>query len=200
MLVAIIAVAVAGCGGAAPAQSRLQPRPTSTPTDLTGSSWLSVRGGAATLRIDAATRRYLRLADIEVAAIGAADESDDEVRFPVTGGKLSSPVGVGRVDLGGGLRVTANGRHVDATRMIIRLRERVVTAQVRGRRVPLLKLVVAPPASAPAPGERVVVSSRASVVGESVVSALGHALDVEPLTRGLPFGTLTIAAETVRRG
>jgi hypothetical protein len=172
------------------------PKPTTTPTDRQDPTVLDVTGGTADLRIDSAAGRFLKLAGLGLTATGDARERDGRLHFPVSGGQLSLQAGKSRIELAGDLRLTARDRHVDATRLIVRLTERVVTAEVRGRRVPLLRLEGDVPRALPIPGDSVDIATRASVVGETVVAELGQWLDVDALTRGLPLGTLRVTAET----
>ena len=197
----IAATAATACGSDTPepraAESAVPtPTPTTTSPDRRSPIVLDVSGGSATLRIDSAARRFLDLAGLDVTATGETRERADGLHFPVTGGRLSLQPGKGRIELAGGLRLSAGDRHVDATRLIVRLTERVVTAEVRGRRVPLLRLDGELPRTLPAPGEPVVIAARTSVVGETVAATLGRWLDVEALTRGLGLGSLRVHAET----
>jgi hypothetical protein len=153
-------------------------------------------GGVTTLRIDPTARRVLDLSGVGLEPIGEAAARDGRLRFPISGGTLSFKPAGGAIEHTGGVRFRARGRHVDATGLIVDPANRVVTADIRGRRVPLLVLDLQLPRAAPAAGEDVVIPGRASVFGGTLVAVLGDELGVQPLTDGLPLGDVRIAAET----
>lgn len=80
---------------------------------------------------------------------------------------------------------------MDATGLVIDAARDVLTAEVRGRRVPLLRLDLDVPRAAPAAGEAFTVPGRASVIGSTNVSDLG----VDVLREGLPLGRIEVSAQ-----
>ena len=74
------------------------------------------------------------------------------------------------MDYDGGLQVRANGRHVDLTALRFDAATDVITAVVRGRRVPVLRLDVTPRRESPMAGQRIVLGGRAALIGDRIVS------------------------------
>ena len=156
-----------------------------------------MRGGETTLRLDAAARRVLELAGVRLSAIGEARADGGRLSFPISGGELIGTPPAGEIQhRGGGLRLSARDGHVDAGDLVVDTRRHIMIATIQGHRVPLLRLDLDAPSSLPGRGEPVVIPSRASLIGETLVAAIGDQLGVDALTRGLTLGSLRIAAET----
>ncbi len=153
---AVIAAAttlLAACGE----KSEPTPQPTAG-SSATATGRVSLTGGTTTLRLNATTARVLDVAGIKVSTAGAAQRVGDQLQFPITGGQLeAAPLG-GRIEHAGGLRFSAHGQSVDATDLVLDPARGMVTANVEGKRVPLLSLDMKPSGTLDAPprdrGER----------------------------------------------
>ncbi len=192
-------VTVAACGGDATdrPEAQAKAKATSTPTDLhtpPPASRLPVDGGATTLRLDGATKRILDYAGVKVTGLGATTEAGGALRLPITGGELTAAPLAGRIEHDGGLRIRARGRHVDLTALRFDATTDVITAAVRGRRVPVLRVDVGPQREPLSAGHPVVLTGRAALIGDRIVSELGRDAGVAVLTEGLPLGTVEISA------
>lgn len=190
-----LAIGAAGCGGGDDATSNPPPRATASPAPASGSAE-QLSGGETTLRLDSTTRRVLDLAGIKLSPIGDATLRNGRFVFPISGGELAtSPLG-GTIEHSGGLRFSAAGHGVDARDLIVDPTSDVVTAEVRGRRVPLLALDVGnldkvPPKS----GAQVVIPASASLLGGSALRQIGDRLGVSALANGLQLGHLVVSAK-----
>ncbi len=167
-----------------------------TPSPSPAAGTASLTGGTTTLTLDPAAWRVLELAGVKLRAAGDAEGRDGTLRFPITGRKLRlSPPG-GAINHAGALRFGARGERVRATDLIVDPVQDVVTAVVRGKRIPLLVLDVDLPRELPPAGEEITLEGRITAFGTSAVVALGNALEVQELADGLPLGSITIAAQT----
>lgn len=193
-LAAALALGLSACGGNEDnvGDRATVPTPRPPPPPLTA----SLTGGLTTLKLDATTRRVLRLAGVTLRPTGDAQGSDGRLRFPITGGELElSPTG-GEIAHAGGLRFSGRGRQVDATDLVVDPANNVITAAVEGKRVPLLVLDLQFPRELPPTGEEIAVRGDVRAFGSTVVAALGSALRIEDLAGGLPLGSVLIAART----
>ena len=158
--------------------------PAETPTQIAG--------GRTTLRLDATLRRVLDLAGVEVAPAGQARRTERGVAFPITGGRLDLGAVTGRVEHAGGLRFAVGGRGLEATELVVEPGEQRVTAQVAGRRIPILSLDPGRPRVAPT-GDTVVLPASVGLAREAA-QALNDRLGVGVFRAGLPLGEATVSA------
>ena len=147
-----------------------------------------------TLRISAGAARILEYAGVRISAVGEGRGRGRELTFPITGGRLSVTPAEGRVDLGGRLRISARGDHVDATDLRLDPAQEVVTARMEGRRVPVLRFKLRYPQALPAAGDPFVANGTVSVVGDRALEQLGSDFGVDILREGLPLGSLRVTA------
>ena len=192
---AALAFGATACGGSDDsATADTTPAPERTAVPQTPS--IDVRGGATNLRLDSRTARVLEVGGVKLTAIGDASGSVDRLRFPITGGEVSlSPPG-GRIEHAGGLRFSVGGRGVDATDLVIDPAADVVTAEVAGRRVPLLALDLELPRDTPAEGQALVIPGTASLIGGSLVATLSDELGVDVLRGGLDLGRIEVSTKS----
>jgi len=150
-------------------------------------------GGETVLRLGGTAGRVLDAAGIELEPVAPAQRSGDAITFPISGGEVGSRFDSGRIDHDGGLRFTAGGRSVEATELVIEPADEVLTAQVEGRRVPLLSLEL--PAQEPAPGGADVrVRGAQAGLSTEALRALGDQLDVRLPSATLPLGEVDVTA------
>lgn len=106
--------------------------PTGTTTSDAGEDQ-GITGGETTLRLDPDVADAFGTAQIEVSALDPAS-GDDPFTFPVTGGTA----GGGTLDHSGGLRFSVAGVGIEARDFRLDIATGELTAEVEGRRVPLL--------------------------------------------------------------
>lgn len=192
--VMLTAAALSACGGDS-SSSASRAAPTATPSPR--SNAFMVEGGTTTLRLDSSTQSLLDFAGVHVSAAGDAKTDGRRLSFPVTGGSLRFSPLRGRIEHGGALRFSAGGRSVEATQLVVKPGQKVLTANVAGRRVPLLALHFSAPRNPPPAGGPIVLPGKATLMGGQAVAVLGDRLDVPVLKAGLPLGTVAV---TARRG
>lgn len=150
-------------------------------------------GGVTTLSLDPAVRKIFRYVGVTLVGTGEASGRADTLRFPVTGGRLTLSPLRGNVQHSGGLRISANGKHVDVTELQIDLAQDVVTGVIRGKRVPVLRVDVGEPRTLAPSGRPFQLSGNAAIAGDRLVTALGRDLGVDILRAGLPLGRLRVS-------
>ena len=186
---ALTTAALSACGGGGDRASDAA-TPTATPTPF--SRPVALAGGTTTLRLDAATRKLLDFAGVHVTAAGAATASGRRLSFPVAGGNLRFAPLRGRIDHRGALRFSAAGHSVEATNLEVRPGQKMLTADLAGHRVPLLRLDFSLPLRPPPAGGPVVLPGKAALIGGQAVSLLGDRLGVPVLKAGLPLGSVNV--------
>lgn len=177
-------------------------RATTTPTDRVPApppELVTLEGGAVTVRVGAGPARIIDYAGVRLSTTGKARGRGRELTFPITDGRLAIAPATGRIELGGGLRVTARGDHVDATDLQLDPAQEVVTAIVEGRRVPLLRFRLRYPRTLPATGEPIIARGTTSLVGDRALERLGADFGVDLLREGLPLGSLQLIATATDR-
>lgn len=191
---AALAAAAAGCGGDGNApREKATPSPEGSATF--GDRPTALTGGKTTLRLAATTSRLFDLAGVDVEPTGEATFRGGAFVFPITGGRLQTAPLRGRIELAGGLRLSAARQSVEATDLIVDPTTDVVSARIRGRRVPLLSLDVGRPSPVPPKGgTQVVIPADASLLGGSAVRQIGGRLHLDLLTRGMRIGRLVVSA------
>ena len=191
IVAAALALGPAACGGD---HDGTPATPTPTPTARTGPA--RVTGGTTTLQLDPTARRLLDLAGVTLSGIGGAQAGNGQIELPIRGGTVSLAPLSGRIEHAGGLRLSAGGRHVDATGLVLEPARDVISARVADRRVPLLSLALSGPRALPPGGAPLVLSGRASAAGDQLASALGSQLAAAVLAKGLRLGTVRVSART----
>ncbi len=190
-----LAFGAAGCGSSSDDSANASPRATASPAPASGTAE-QLSGGETTLRLDSTTQRVLDLAGVKLTPVGDATLRNGRFVFPISGGKLAtSPLG-GTIEHSGGLRFSAAGHSVDARDLTVDPTSGVVTAEVEGRRVPLLSLDVGNLDKVPPNGgAQVVIPASASLLGGSALRRIGDQLGVSALANGLELGHLVVSAK-----
>lgn len=195
---AALTIGAAGCGGGDDNEPASPPAPRATASPATGGSANEqLSGGETTLRLDSTTRRVLDVAGIDISPIGDATRRNGRFVFPISGGKLATSPLSGTIQHSGGLRFSAAGHSVDARDLTVDPTSDVVTAEVKGRRVPLLALDIGTIDRVPPKGgAQVVIPATASLLGGSTLSQIGDQLGVSALTEGLELGHIVVSAKS----
>jgi len=153
-----------------------------------------VTGGKTILDIDETALAILDVAGVRVDAIGDAAASDGRFTFPITRGSVNIDPLSGTIEHAGGLRFSAGGRNLEATDFVIRLGDDVLTAEVAGRRVPLLAVDLQQ-FSAPT-SSSMVLPGTAAALSKDAVSALEDRLGVELPDASVSLGRIEVSAES----
>jgi len=137
----------------------------------------------------------LRTAGLDVSAVGEARREGDTVVLPVTGGDVrldpaaAEPLD-GTLEHAGGLSLSGLGRTVEVTGLRVDGAAGEVTAEVAGRRLPLLTLDEAG-AGVERQGDATVLSGTEAVLRREAVAALTERLGLPTLPE-LPLGELRV--------
>ena len=188
----ILAVGAAACGGDDDSQRADRERSQRTPPAHTepADTRRTLNGGRTTLVLDRQTMRILDAAGISVRPTGAAESrGEGRIVFPITAGRVDLETLSGRIEHDGALRFTARGVSLRASDLVIRPERGVMTAEVAGRRVPLLSLDFGTPPKIRA--SRPVVLSAPAIIRPEAVEALSAPLGLE-LDRGLRLGRVSL--------
>jgi len=152
-----------------------------------------VTGGTTTLRLDENLQTVLDAAGVEVEAVGAARTRGAELVFPITEGELDLATRSGRIAHEGGLRFSAGGRSLDATDLRVDAAREVLTAEVAGRRVPLLGLNLGK-ARLPQTSDVIVLPAGAGTLSGEAASALNERLGLDVFGDDLALGDVVVRA------
>lgn len=113
----------------------------------------ALTGEATSLTLDAAVVDALGAVGVDLTATGEATMETNggttTFTFPVSGGQATvdpagSPAFTGTVEHEGGLQLSALGRSATADQLVLDGEQQQLTAEIAGRRVPLLPLVTDP--------------------------------------------------------
>jgi hypothetical protein len=195
-----ISTALVACGGDEAAeetptvQATATASPTATAPPPAATDLRTLEGGAMSLRISAGAEKVLDYAGVRLSSTGEAEHGGRELTFPIRRGQLSVEPAGGAIELAGGLRISAGGDHVDATDLRLMPGDEVVTATVRGRRVPLLRFKLKYPRALPAEGNPFSARGTVSVVGDRALERLSSDFGVQVLEQGLPLGAIRLIA------
>ncbi len=191
---AALTLGAAGCGGNNTASTDATPAATASPSS--GGMAAHLSGGETSLRLDATAKRVLDLAGVKLTAAGEATMRDGRLIFPISGGKLTtSPLG-GSIEHAGGLRFTVGGQSVEATDLIVDPASKVATAEIAGRRVPLLSLEFGTPSRVPPKGgTQLEIPATASLIAPQALAQIGDKLGVSSLAKGIELGHIVVDAK-----
>jgi hypothetical protein len=186
----VLAAGAAACGDdgdASPApQSQGSGGSVEAPTEIVG--------GDTFLRLDPALERVLDVAGVAVEPAGAAEATARGIRFPIRSGSVDIDTLSGKLEHEGGLRFSALGRSLQATDLVIRPGDDVLSADIEGRRVPLLSLDFSRPRVVET-SDTVVLPATAGTLADDAVQALNSRLGIDAFEGGLRLGRVTSSAQ-----
>ncbi len=195
-LLAGVAVALGGCGGDDPPAGgegqQAGASGTVTPEERRAEP-SAIASGTTTLELSGRIELLLGAAGIDIVGVGAAEQSDQGIALPVSGGEIGVDPLAGRLDHEGGIRFEGGGQNVEATDLRLDLRSGEVTADVAGVRVPLLDCEFDPARVSDDAGS-VIVPAGSVTLTEAAVTPLNEALGFDLLSGGLAIGELEIDA------
>jgi hypothetical protein len=152
-----------------------------------------VVGGRTVLKLNDTLRRALDVAGVTVEPVGAAEAVPGGIAFPIRSGRVDLDTPSGRIEHAGGIRFSAGGREVTARNLVLLPGKDEVTAEIAGRRVPLMSTKLAPP-KVPPTGDVVVLPATVSLGGPAS-RVLSDRLGVDVFDAGLKLGRLTASAK-----
>jgi hypothetical protein len=151
-------------------------------------------GGDTFLRLDPGLERVLDAAGVAVEPAGAAEATARGIRFPISAGSVDIDTLSGELEHEGGLRFSALGRSLQATDFVIRPGDDVLTADIEGRRLPLLSLDFGRPRVIET-SDTVVLPATAGTLADDAVQELNDRLGIDAFEGGLRLGRVTSSAQ-----
>ena len=110
--------------------------------DRGAATYVALKGGATTLRLNPGTAEALTDNGISVAPASEARVKDGGIAFPIQGGLLNAKTLAGKVTHSGGLTFTAGGKDLTIRDFTINTKKKQLSAYVdeAGARIPVLNL------------------------------------------------------------
>jgi hypothetical protein len=192
VLVLAAVVGLSACGGNddAPAGSG---SPAATPDRAETGPW-EVSGGATTLELHPGLVDVLESTGVEVAASDGARRRGGRVVLPVVGGRLEGQPVEGRIDHGGTLELGPRGRVLSATKLALEPQRDRVTAEVGGRRIPLLSVDLG--GIRPLDGaRRIALGNRSARLSDEAVALLNERIGVSFFAPGARVADVSLEAD-----
>lgn len=111
-------------------------------TDRGAATYVALKGGATTLRLNPGTAQALTDNGISVAPASEARVKGGGIAFPIQGGLLNAKTLAGKVTHSGGLTFTAGGKDLTIRDFTINTKKKQLSAYVdeAGARIPVLNL------------------------------------------------------------
>lgn len=191
-----VALAFAGCGGEEPPAAgegqQAGASATMTPRERRADP-APIASGTTTLELNSRIELLLGAAGVDIVGVGDAEQSDEGIELPVSGGEIGVDPLAGRVRHDGGIRFEGGGQSVEATDLRLDLRTGEVTADIAGVRVPLLDCEFDRARVSEDAGSVVLPAGSVTLTDEAV-TPLNAALGFDLLSGGLGIGELEVDA------
>lgn len=153
-----------------------------------------IAGGATRLRLDEDLEDVLGAAGVSIEPGGAASSENGAIVIPITTGELDIDTLSGRIEHDGELRFVAAGHSIAASDLRLDAGEGTMTAEVAGRRIPLLGVDLGTP-RAPETGDVIVLAGGEATLSDDMASVLNDRLGVDVFADGVSLGEVTVDAE-----
>jgi hypothetical protein len=188
---ALVAAATLTASGNATASG---PAPTSA---RAGATYVVLKGGATTLRLNPGTAKVLTDNGISVAPASEARVRSTGIAFPIQGGLLNSKTLAGKVKHSGGLTFSAGGKDLTIRDFTINTAKKTLSAYVdeAGARIPVLNLNLAK-AKVKVTKKHLTVSNVKAKLTSGAASALNSYYSTSLFKGGLKIGTATMSASS----
>jgi hypothetical protein len=188
---AVVAAATLTASGNATASG---PAPTSA---RAGATYVVLKGGATTLRLNPGTAKVLTDNGISVAPASEARVRSTGIAFPIQGGLLNSKTLAGKVKHSGGLTFSAGGKDLTIRDFTINTAKKTLSAYVdeAGARIPVLNLNLAK-AKVKVTKKHLTVSNVKAKLTSGAASALNSYYSTSLFKGGLKIGTATMSASS----
>jgi hypothetical protein len=188
---AVVAAATLTASGNATASG---PAPTSA---RAGATYVVLKGGATTLRLNPGTAKVLTDNGISVAPASEARVRSTGIAFPIQGGLLNSKTLAGKVKHSGGLTFSAGGKDLTIRDFTINTAKKTLSAYVdeAGARIPVLNLNLAK-AKVKVTKKHLNVSNVKAKLTSGAASALNSYYSTSLFKGGLKIGTATMSASS----
>jgi hypothetical protein len=159
----------------------------------TASAAVDLGGGTTTVKLNAHTAKALASLGVQVAPTGKATAKRGRVAFPITGGAIDPATAAGRIDHAGGLRFSAGKRKLTLSSYRVKVGKTVsLSALAGGERVRILSLTGK--AKVTRTGFGTNVSGLTAKLTGAAAKALNATFHVHAFTKGMPLGTVRVAA------
>ena len=186
LAVVALALAAAACGD--------DDDPAATQDAAAEEGMTPVEGGATVLRLDSTLEQVLNVAGVDIEPVGGAEVVGEGIRFPITEGRVHDSEPRARLEHEGGLRFSAAGASLEATNLVVDRGDGVLTAEIDGRRIPLLSLDYDRPRELDA-SDALVLPAAAGTLADDAISELNEQLGVGVFEDGLRLGQVTSSAQ-----
>lgn len=162
-----------------------------------GASYVALKGGATSLRLDPGTAQVLSANGISVAPASEARVKGGAIAFPVQGGLLNATTLAGKVTHSGGLTFTAGGKDLTLRDFTINTKKGKLSgyADEAGMRLPVLNLNLHK-AKVKAARTHLKVSNVKATLTAKAAAALDSYYGTSLFKGGLTIGTATIKASS----
>ena len=160
-----------------------------------GATYVVLKGGATTLRLNPGTAKVLTDNGISVAPASEARVRSTGIAFPIQGGLLNSKTLAGKVKHSGGLTFSAGGKDLTIRDFTINTAKKTLSAYVdeAGARIPVLNLNLA---KAKVTKKHLTVSNVKAKLTSGAASALNSYYSTSLFKGGLKIGTATMSASS----
>ena len=162
-----------------------------------GATYVVLKGGATTLRLNPGTAKVLTDNGISVAPASEARVRSTGIAFPIQGGLLNSKTLAGKVKHSGGLTFSAGGKDLTIRDFTINTAKKTLSAYVdeAGARIPVLNLNLAK-AQVKVTKKHLTVSNVKAKLTSGAASALNSYYSTSLFKGGLKIGTATMSASS----
>lgn len=164
-------------------------------SDRGATTYVALKGGATTLRLNSGTAQALTDNGVSVAPASEARMKNGGIAFPIQGGLLNAKTLAGKVTHSGGLTFTAGGKHLTIRDFTINTRKKQLSAWVdeAGARVPVLNLNLGKAKVEVSKKHLTVGNVKAKLTG-AAAGALNSYFSTSLFQGGLKIGTATLSA------
>lgn len=166
-------------------------------SDRAAATYVVLKGGATTLRLDPGTAKVLTDNGISVAPASEARVKSTGIAFPIQGGLLNAKTLAGKVTHSGGLTFSAGGKDLTIRDFKINTAKKTLSAYVdqAGARIPVLNLNLAK-AKVKVTKKHLTVSNVKAKLTSGAAGALNSYYSTNLFKGGLKIGTATISASS----
>jgi hypothetical protein len=155
----------------------------------------TITGGQTTLTLSSGAIGALSALGVGLEPADPASRLQDTLSFPIESGRVDVDTLSGEIDHEGGVRLRFAGQELIAENLVVDPGRDRITAEVAGRRVPLMAADFGRPRQAPT-SDTIVLDGRAATLTPEVIERLGGRIGAEALGEGLRLGRVQVSART----
>lgn len=166
-------------------------------SERAAATYVVLKGGATSLRLDPGTAKVLTDNGISVAPASEARVKSTGIAFPIQGGLLNAKTLAGKITHSGGLTFSAGGKDLTIRDFTINTAKKTLSAYVdeAGARIPVLDLNLAK-AKVNATKKHLTVSNVKAKLTSGAAAALNSYYSTSLFQGGLKIGTATVSASS----